>query len=930
MVIEVTFDTTDVYISTTVSPVYVNVSFEAPSGGGGAVWGDITGTLSDQTDLQTALDGKFDDPTGTTSQYLRGDGSLATFPSLTGFVPYTGATTNVDLGEFQLRAGQLTLDTSPTGTAAVGTTRWNDTIGSSETTLKGGSVILKNGVDLVARVVNKVSPNTTLTKAAYQAVRVSGAQGQRLAVELAQANNDNNSADTIGLVTETIATNQEGFILTVGQIENINTTGSLQGETWADGDVLYLSGTTAGRITNVQPSAPIHIVVIGYVEYAHANNGKIYVKVMNGWELNELHNVSITSVANNEALIYESATSLWKNKSIATALGYTPANAATTLTINGVTYDLSTSRTFTVGSVTGSGASGQVAYWTGTSAQSGSSTFLWNAASNLLRVNGGIGINRDAFGGRALDITGGGIRMTGSTNGSFEVNGSNSSFNVSTVGGIAGITIADTNNAIISITGNSYNYAILSNASSFRVRDITAGNADRLFIYTTGNVGINTTTDSGERLQVQGTTLLNGNVTFSSATGMFWDATNNRLGIGTNTPNSTLSVAGNLNISGGTQDYIFSKRGNVVLTLQSQNSGLLQQTEYYTKDGDGTDDNGFAIFAKGIPSDITNFEQFRYFYSSSLESYIIGTNKAGTGSYRDIRIGNTITPTDLVIKATTGNVVINSSSDSGQRLQVQGTTLLNGNVTFSSATGMFWDAANSRLGIGTTAGTGNLLHVAGNTFSNTISTNGGISLNRNGDEANLTFQRDGTPTAQLRALNGGGFRITGAAAGTEWARFHSTGNFGINTGATDTGERLQVTGNAKITGLLSVSNPTTNSFNAATFKSFYNATCGIGTDNTNGWFGIGGSDYYSNSIVCSANNTISIRTNSVSRVTISNTGATTFGNTVTASQYRLSALNTAPSTSSSTGTLGEIIIDADYIYVCTATNTWKRVAISTF
>jgi nitrogen fixation protein len=237
-------------------------------------------------------------------------------PSVGDFVPYNGATQDVDLGENGLKAGQLTLDITPTGTTEVGTTRWNNTIGSSETTLKGGNVILKNGVDLVARVVNKVTPNTTLTKASYQVVRISGAQGQRLAVNLAQANNDNNSADTLGIVTETIATNQEGFIMTVGQLENINTTGSLQGETWVDGDVLYLSPTTAGRLTNVKPIAPSHIVIVGYVEYAHANNGKIYVKVMNGWELDELHNVAISTPLNNQALTYETSTDLWKNKTI--------------------------------------------------------------------------------------------------------------------------------------------------------------------------------------------------------------------------------------------------------------------------------------------------------------------------------------------------------------------------------------------------------------------------------------------------------------------------------------------------------------------------------------------------------------------------------------------------------------------------------------
>jgi hypothetical protein len=234
-----------------------------------------------------------------------------------GGVPYTGATQDLDLGEFGLKAGQVTLDNTPTGTANVGTTRWNDTLGSSETLLKGGNVILKNGVDLVARVVNKVSPNTTLTKAAYQVVRISGAQGQRLAVDLARANNDLNSADTLGVVTETINANQEGFILTVGQLEGINTTGSLQGETWADGDVLYLSPTTAGRMTNIKPNGSNgHIVIIGYVEHAHINQGKIYVKIMNGWELDELHNVFIDTPTNNQGLIYESSTDLWKNKTI--------------------------------------------------------------------------------------------------------------------------------------------------------------------------------------------------------------------------------------------------------------------------------------------------------------------------------------------------------------------------------------------------------------------------------------------------------------------------------------------------------------------------------------------------------------------------------------------------------------------------------------
>ena len=91
----------------------------------------------------------------------------------------------------------------------------------------------------------------------------------------------------------------------------------MQGETWNDGDVLYLSPTVAGRMTNIKPNGSTgHIVVLGYVEYAHSSQGKIYVKIMNGWELDELHNVFISTPLNNQALIYESSTDLWKNKTI--------------------------------------------------------------------------------------------------------------------------------------------------------------------------------------------------------------------------------------------------------------------------------------------------------------------------------------------------------------------------------------------------------------------------------------------------------------------------------------------------------------------------------------------------------------------------------------------------------------------------------------
>ena len=257
--------------------------------------------------------------------------------NLSNTVPYVGATEDVDLGEFGLTAGYLGLDLTPTLTpTTAGTMSWNDADGTANLILKGGNVTLQIGQEQVTRIVNKTGAN--LLEANYQAVRISGAQGNRLKVDLAQANIDANSAETLGLVTETINNNAEGFITTSGLVRNIDTTGTLQGETWIDGDILYLSGTTAGRVTNIKPQAPTHTVIMGYVVRAHQTQGQIYVKVDNGYELDELHNVKITSVVNKNILVYETATSLWKNRNIFGTQGYVPYYDDTLLMKNSVIY----------------------------------------------------------------------------------------------------------------------------------------------------------------------------------------------------------------------------------------------------------------------------------------------------------------------------------------------------------------------------------------------------------------------------------------------------------------------------------------------------------------------------------------------------------------------------------------------------------------
>jgi len=209
--------------------------------------------------------------------------------------------------------------------AGVGQLKWNSADGTLNVGLADGTIDLQIGQKQVVRVVNKTTND--LLRSNYSVVRArrtaeGGAQGQRVAVLLAQANNENNSNDIIGVVAENILKNEEGFVVISGQIANINTTGSLQSETWSDGDILYMSPTISGGLTNIQPQAPDQLVVMGYVEYAHATQGKILITIRNSWEIDELHNVRIASasLATNQVLAYlpyNASISLWQNTNAA-------------------------------------------------------------------------------------------------------------------------------------------------------------------------------------------------------------------------------------------------------------------------------------------------------------------------------------------------------------------------------------------------------------------------------------------------------------------------------------------------------------------------------------------------------------------------------------------------------------------------------------
>jgi hypothetical protein len=260
------------------------------------------------------------------------DNAITRFDSTTGKLIQNSTVTLSDTGNLSgvtsiITPDYITYDTTATGVSITpGITTWNDGEGVLDVGLKGGNVTLNVGTQEYARVYN--DSGVTLTKG--QAVYISGAQGNRIAVKLARANVEATSFGTIGLVAETMTNGSEGFIIVSGALYKLNTTGLTGGAT------VYLSPTTAGAITTTKPQAPDQLVVIGWVERVDNIVGSIYIKIDNGYELDELHDVQITSPTSGNLLIYDATTSptgVWKNANLTAGTGISVSNGAGSVTV---------------------------------------------------------------------------------------------------------------------------------------------------------------------------------------------------------------------------------------------------------------------------------------------------------------------------------------------------------------------------------------------------------------------------------------------------------------------------------------------------------------------------------------------------------------------------------------------------------------------
>lgn len=165
-------------------------------------------------------------------------------------------------------------DTTNLVAPSAGQAAWNNT----EATLDIGlntNVTLQVGQEELAYVKNSTG-STIANGKVVMAVGTNGASGNIL-VGLHDGTKAN-AKRIVGISTEDIANGSVGYVTRDGKVRGIDTSGSLYGETWADGDIIYVKPNNSGGLTKVEPLDTQLKMPIAFVIKAHATNGTLYVR----------------------------------------------------------------------------------------------------------------------------------------------------------------------------------------------------------------------------------------------------------------------------------------------------------------------------------------------------------------------------------------------------------------------------------------------------------------------------------------------------------------------------------------------------------------------------------------------------------------------------------------------------------------------------
>lgn len=643
--------------------------------------------------------------------------------------------------------------------------------------------VVTQAQNLVTEVYNQTG--ATLTKGTV--VYINGGHGNLPTITKAIATSDSTSAQTYGVVRTNITNNNNGYVTVIGNLDNLDT------QAYAAGTQLYLSSTTAGAWTSTKQYAPNHLVYVGIVVRSHPTQGVVEIRIQNGYEMDELHNVAAQSPSNGDILQYVTSTNLWTktagtttNIAEGTNLYFTDArartalSATTPLSYNNTTGAFSISQasgsadgylsstdwnTFNskqdalTNPITGTGVSGRIPYFNGTTTQTSSANLTWDNTNSILSTTTVLATTDVA----AYNLTLNGIDF----------------------------------GKIQNITGQSWGLAYASSGAS------NALGSSALVWNTTGNVIIINKLNVGNynntyNLDITGTARISGQLSLGSTiTNATYTYT---LPGATGTLALTSDLSSYLPLSGGTLTGALSgTSASFSSSVTALNLNAVSTNPYLIlNDTSGTaagaitfQNNGtqkWNLATQGTSNDLGLYNNGG---TNSFNLYIKHSNgNVGIGTSSPIALLNIYGSTHLQLQnATTG-----SASSDGTRIQLSGNDLQIINreaadiISYTSDTERMRITSGGNVGIGTSSPNNKLEIINGVLGVSTNQTGEGILYGR------IAMYSTGAGNAyinyggEIRSYSGAGidqsdlrFYTSPNAGATERMRITSAGNVGIGT-----------------------------------------------------------------------------------------------------------------------------------------------------
>ena len=702
-------------------------------------------------------------------------------------------------------------------------------------------------VDYTSRLQHVVKAGVAINKG--QAVYVTSADGTNMIVGLASNASEATSSKTMGLLDATVSTNGFANVVTEGLLAGLDT--STAG---AAGDPVWL-GTGGNLIYGLinKPYAPAHLVFIGIVTRKNNSNGEIFVKVQNGFELKEIHDVDLftTTPVNGHILGFDGT--LWVNKTIAGWLGYTPANASGTTNYlpkftggsalgnsqifdNGTNVGIGTASPSENLSVSGTFKSNY--FWTASSgiSQWGNypaayGTLTWDTGYARIHATGG---NRLDLGG------GGGLHMSISTTGNVGIGTTTPTqlLDIQPSSGTPVFRIARTGGTDVRIGASITATGGLIGTYTNSPFDIYTNSSTKVRITEAGDVGIGTTSPAA-KLHTVGTNIVN--IVQSSTSVSYTQYYNSSTGAGST--NDGLTVGNN-----GLDAYIWQRESANLLFGTSNTEAIRITSAGLVGIGTSSPATKFVVSNAGAsglevdPAGGVGSGVLLQAYNRSTSAYMAQSYYALTHTFN---VGSGAGTRALDITSA-GNVGIGTSSPS-RKLDVNGTSIFRDFTTVVSSNG---NAVSNTTWLSTDSGITNI-YTGGNATvqlnSNGVSYfnggNLGIGTASPGYKLDIAGDTQIQSSYFLRFANEWGIQQTGtdlniAEIGSADGRLYLKAGGNVGIGTTSPSGKLQIADdgpNALVLGSAQIS--TIGETNDAGYPGMkivpYNSNIHIGISSTN-------------------------------------------------------------------------------------------------